>query len=384
MLVTKPAPGLCEEVSEVISKMTNFKEEKEEEQIKGPFSNVATEKVLEELEEFEACVGIRYGRYCFDTVNNIRESVPMMEWDNVIVNSVLGEGQFSFVFEVTMENQQQYALKCLKAKAIKSTNDLRNNAMDLYTEAHILAKVDHPHIIQLNGISNRSLSDSFKSSTGGYFVVLDIMQETLRERLDKWRDAPGFIAKWKALSKAAVSNRLREVALPVADAMMYLHNRQIVLRDLKPENIGFEVSTGRVKLFDFGLAREITLIKDGDVAGSICYMAPEIMLGKGTFFASDVHSFSIVLWELCTLRIPLAPFMKMSQVIRKVAKGGWRPPVARIPSKLLRNLLRTSWAANPKDRPSFAEIIETLYQVIEKKEPLCQSEDTKSNSSSGW
>ena len=369
--------------------MNTSKEEDDEERLNSPFSHFTSEDVFRELDVFETCIGSKYERCCFESKKDIHHGVvPMIEWDHVTIESVLGEGAFSFVFQVTIEKHekhQRYALKCLKAKGIKSSDDLMYNAMDLYTEALILAQLDHPHIIQLKGISNRTLSDSFKIRSGGYFVLLDIMEKTLFEKLLEWRYEPDPKAKKASLSKAGIVKRLREVAIPVADAMSYLHNHKIVFRDLKPENIGFEVSTGRVKLFDFGLAREITLVDDGDVAGSILYMAPEILLEKETRLASDVYSFSIVLWELCTLQIPFERFTDKNQVVQKVAKGGWRLSTVKIPSKTLRQLLTKNWADDPEDRSSFLEIHETLCQVCykEKYQPLQPfEEDTKTASTS--
>ena len=54
-----------------------------------------------------------------------------------------------------------------------------------------------------------------------------------------------------------IDYRLKCVAIPVAEAMKYLHSNNVIFRDLKPSNIGFN-EHGTVKLFDFGLAREIT------------------------------------------------------------------------------------------------------------------------------
>jgi serine/threonine protein kinase len=59
-----------------------------------------------------------------------------------------------------------------------------------------------------------------------------------------------------------------------------------------------------VKLFEFGLARTVdSVLKDEEIAGSFCYMAPEVLLGQGKgtqFFKSDIYSMTMVVWELCT------------------------------------------------------------------------------------
>ena len=54
-----------------------------------------------------------------------------------------------------------------------------------------------------------------------------------------------------------MGDRLNDIAIPIAEAMKYLHSKNVIYRDLKPSNVGFD-QNGTIKLFDFGLAREIT------------------------------------------------------------------------------------------------------------------------------
>lgn len=136
----------------------------------------------------------------------------------------------------------------------------------------------------------------------------------------------------------------------------------------KPQNIGF--SNGIVKLFDFGLARDISACRQDDVAGSICYLAPEIIRGEGTFLSSDVYSFAIVLWELCTVQIPYERYTSPDELAQKVAFHHVRPSakggVSHIPSRTLRNLIWACWSSCPADRPTFSEIHNTLLRISNK------------------
>ena len=103
-----------------------------------------------------------------------------------------------------------------------------------------------------------------------------------------------------------------KVALQVAKAVDYLHDRRILFRDLKPANIGFD-KTETLKIFDFGLARELREVdKDPDMpgmyrlsnmTGSLRYMAPEVaIMGQPYNESCDVYSFTIVLWEMLSLK----------------------------------------------------------------------------------
>ena len=322
-----------------------------------PFQHVATIAVIEELNRLEGVIRQQYQLTLKDS-----EISPLYRWDDVAIDSVLGEGAFSFVFQVRID-EQLHALKCLKAKAIQNTDDLLCNALDLHNEAQILARVNHPHIIQITGLSHGTLGDSVRCADG-YFLLLEIMETTLSEKLTQWRSEMESkkIRRKQLRSRDEVERRLLDMALPVATAMEYLHSHHIVLRDLKPENIGFDVR-GQVKLFDFGLARLVQTVLPDDIAGSLCYMAPEILLGHGTQLASDVYSLTIVLWELCTIELPMARFDTMEQVKQRVAKGKWRPSVSHIPSGELRQQIRKGWSSNPSDRPTAHQMIQTLWKV---------------------
>mmetsp|Transcript_27874 Transcript_27874/g.67816 ORF Transcript_27874/g.67816 Transcript_27874/m.67816 type:complete len:458 (+) Transcript_27874:282-1655(+) len=376
----------------------------EEDKPKGPFAEYASEQVLSRLGEFQESVDSAYRKSLPQDKLAMKnqEQQPQqttpddslhatgIDWKDVSIENVLGEGGFSFIFKVKLENPQpqnddddqpqkqkqnnEFALKCLKAKAIANEDDLEFNAMDLYTESYLLSHLNHDHIIGIHGVMDASLPDSYL--TDGYFILLDIMETTLFDALEVWRESLSSPSKSSLKSKAAISVRIQNVMNPVVEAMQYLHQHDIVLRDLKPENIGFD-QHGKVKLFDFGLARHISVLHNGDIAGSICYMAPEVMRKESVNFSCDVYSFAIVLWELCTLQVPLAEFEDMEEVERRVAKGNWRPSTTWIPSKTLRGLIKDCWNRDPKARPDFVSIEKTLAKCCNKENNTNQASDGK-------
>ena len=366
-----------------------------------PFAHVMTPILLKELNVFERNIRPEFST-AFDTRKaehatahsyqhspSSPERLGTMEvytWQDVSIESVLGEGAFSVVFQVSLNRKngsetkslgtidkstpamtrtttKTHALKCLKAKAVESDEDLRYNAMDLITEAHILMHTDHPHIISMTGMSGYRLGDSY-GMADGYFLVLEIMETTLMDTLKEWRKEVEFskVKRRQLLSRDAMENRLVQIALPITSAAVYLHQHDVCLRDLKPENVGFDAH-GNLKLFDFGLARLIHQLDEGEMAGSVCYMAPEVLLETGTCLKSDVYSLAMMIWELVTLELPMVQFQTLAQVQARVGKGHWRPPLTNVHIRPLRNVIKNGWCHKVSDRLSSKEMQAQLRQV---------------------
>jgi eukaryotic-like serine/threonine-protein kinase len=155
-------------------------------------------------------------------------------------------------------------------------------------EAATLAATSHPNILTIF---------DFQSSGSVAYAVTELLEgDTLRGAL-----AEGPLPARKAI----------EYAIQIADGLGAAHERGIVHRDLKPENI-FVTRDGRVKILDFGLARQQPLLstddltspaypghtEPGTVLGTIGYMSPEQVRGTPADARSDIFSFGVVLYEM--------------------------------------------------------------------------------------
>jgi serine/threonine protein kinase len=129
--------------------------------------------------------------------------------------------------------------------------------IDLALETYYLASLSsHPHILAIRGVS---ASGSFEA---GYFIVLDRLEDVLSKRLTAWmhqdratRGLTGAFTGGRRKVKDLLTERIL-VSIDIVSAMEYLHSRNIIYRDLKPDNVGFDAE-GSVKVFDFGLARQL-------------------------------------------------------------------------------------------------------------------------------
>jgi serine/threonine protein kinase len=254
---------------------------------------------------------------------------------------------------------------------VHNSEEFVSAATDLAMEANILSRLNHRNIIRLRGLSSSPPSQSYSKAGEGYFLLMDVLEGTLKEHLQRLRNRRRSFRRrvykllLKSPRKVCITNmydRIQTIAWEIAQGMKYLHQNQILMCDLKPGNIGFDKS-GTVKLFDFGMAQEVDDGLDYAMRGTPRYMAPEVILGDGCSFKSDVYSFGVVLYELCSLQIPFSKCTNLETCRGQVVMGE-RPSLDCIPCPSIKVLIQACWASNPRDRPSFEQICNQLLDAV--------------------
>ncbi len=162
----------------------------------------------------------------------------------------------------------------------------------LIREATSLAAVNHPNVAAIHGLEDHG---------DAKFLVLELVEgDTLAGRLMR-----GPLSVRQAL----------EIAQQIAAALEAAHERGVVHRDLKPANVMI-TPDGRVKVLDFGLAKNIepagpganvTMQTElGVVMGTAPYMSPEQCRAEEAGPHSDIWAFGVVLYEMLTRVSPFA------------------------------------------------------------------------------
>ncbi len=269
------------------------------------------------------------------------------------------------------DRQVIYAMKCLRPQIRSDPEKFIIGAEDLVHETALLATLDHPNIISVHGRAAGQLRDAF-TLNDGYFILLDrLKKETLKDCIENWRRSPEF-------NRRGPTVRQIDIALCIAEAIAYLHSKNIVYRDLKPTNVGFD-SQGVIKLFDFGFAVGLPAKNYLDVSntdgllfdrcGTPRYMAPEIGLGLGYRSEADVYSYGILLWEMCSLKKPFAEFKNVDELERAVSVQGVRPSIKKEWPTLLSDTIKKCWSNSPSERPGMESVKSALREV--KQASMC-------------
>ncbi len=177
--------------------------------------------------------------------------------------------------------------------AVKVVNLNTANALTFQQferEAEIATRLAHPHIAAAYGTGVVDTGSGEPSP----FIVMELVMGT---KLEEMR---GF-----------TFGIIVEITQQICDALEYIHKQGFVYRDLKPGNVILEKRRFHyfVKLLDFGLARprgEAYLPNESSLAGTVFYLAPELIAGQPADIGSDLYALGVMLYEMITGRVPFS------------------------------------------------------------------------------
>ncbi len=221
--------------------------------------------------------------------------------------------------------------------AIKKVSKRQNGDWNFLAETDILKRLNHPMLVRI--------VDILEDDDSVYIVEDFIAGNDLKHLL--------------AIQKKFPEETLRKWFRELCEVLIYLHEQKphpIIYRDMKPANIMLQ-NDNRLKLIDFGIAREYKKDSTGDttVAFSYGYAAPEQFNANIQSDArTDIYSLGMTMYHLATGKSPLEPpyFMPPARQINPELSAG------------LEIILQKCTQQNPADRyQSVRELLDDLDHI---------------------
>lgn len=215
--------------------------------------------------------------------------------DRFLIEEKLGRGAQGTVY-LTQDCQLD------RKVAIKLLNKARHKS-PIIQEARNVSNLKHPHIVQLYEIGEHENKP--------YLVYEYIPGKTLKSII---ADSP----KMKSLEAVRLISQLLQ-------GLSFAHKHNIVHRDINPSNILID-DKHNLKIMDFGIAQPVgTETSANEIAGTINYLAPELIKGESISASVDIFSAGLILFELLTGRMVFTAENSMA-VIYKISHENILPP----------------------------------------------------------
>ncbi len=195
---------------------------------------------------------------------------------------LIGSGGMAQVYKaINMSNRKTVAVKLLKDEFKDDAEFLRRFSR----EANAILTLSHENIVRAYGAGTHN---------GLPYLVMEYVEgHTLKDLISKNGALP---------VRTAIG-----ITCQILDALSAAHSHGIIHRDVKPQNV-IVTDKGRVKLADFGIAREVkatTVTFSGSkVLGSVHYISPEQAKGTIATEQSDLYSVGVCLYEMLTGTVP--------------------------------------------------------------------------------
>jgi serine/threonine protein kinase/Flp pilus assembly protein TadD len=269
-----------------------------------------------------------------------------------VIRGEIGRGGMGVVYKA--EDTQLKRTVALKFLSPDSARD-PVSMMRLMNEARTASALNHPNICTIYEVGE---------AEGSPFIAMEYVEGRPLDRLiasDGLPDADVY-----------------RFGSSIAEGLQHAHEHAVIHRDLKTANI-IVTPEGRAKILDFGLAKrledtelqqvtmsKLSLTQDGLVAGTLPYLAPELLHGRSADVRSDIWALGIVLFQMISGRLPFegkTGFALTSAILRD--------PPAPLPPRTptgLRPIVERCLEKDPEQRYQSASAVQRALEILARSE----------------
>lgn len=237
------------------------------------------------------------------------------------------------------KNNKKVAIKVISEKYL---SEGEKSLILLRREIGYLTRLKHKYIADFSGFA-------LPKGSNQVWLISDFIPDgSLKNKIDK-----------QVLLTGTDNTK---IAFKIAEVMNYLHSKRILYLDIKSTNFMMK-GNKTPKMIDFGFAcsdNDCQKMKDKKI-GTDNYRAPEIYTGQNYDYKADVFSYSMLLYELYTAFCPYSECLYTEDIKKKIINGV-DLDFDDDASQGLIDLIKSGFSKNPRDRPNFEEIMNTMIR----------------------
>ncbi|XP_059155208.1 mitogen-activated protein kinase kinase kinase 1-like isoform X2 [Physella acuta] len=280
---------------------------------------------------------------CDEQDGEWRQPTMYLEKVHWVKGPLLGTGAYSSCY-------QARDVRTGVIMAVKQISFCRNSAQEqekvieaISEEIHMMARLSHPNIVRILGATKQGCHFNMfvEWMPGGSVAYL--------------------LGEYGAFTENVIVNYTRQILRGLA----YLHDNHILHRDLKGANLLIDSTGQTLRIGDFGasarLASQATGAGEfqGQLLGTIAFMAPEVLRGESYGRACDIWSVGCVMIEMSTTKPPwnATDISNHLALIFKIASSVDSPPIPENLPPPVRDLMLRCLEQNSEDRPSAKDLL---------------------------
>ncbi|KAF8995551.1 kinase-like domain-containing protein [Cyathus striatus] len=287
-------------------------------------------------------------------ISKLQTSIPILDNDITHIEEVyFAAGSYGEVYRAILKSPNgelhEVAVKDFRSVYVIS-EEIQKHINRIDRELRVWADLEHRNVLKLMGI----LANGRGKVSPGALVSM----------YRPHRDAKTFIDEHPDSDRMCIIKG-------VAEALRYLHSKDVVHGDLKARNVLIHVEETEIipEVADFGRSRVLERKGDTTLLRTSCrFTAPEVLLHENdntTAFskAGDIYSFGMFMLEILTGKTPFYCISSDPRIVVNVC-GGIRPSRNKYPSDHITDhrweIMEKCWNVNPDDRGTMQDIMSLL------------------------